>query len=130
MLCGAATPPEAANVKRFCETVRFSALPACEMVTTCPPTLMVPLRGEKSVFTPTLKDIVPGPVPLAPETMLMKPELELAAQVHNPKDVPTWMLPVPPVELNVKDDGSGVMLQAWVVPASRISCSPKSPRSS
>src|ERR1700683_468091 len=122
MLCGAAAPPEAANVKKFGETERFSALPDCEIVTTCPPTLMVPLRGEKSVFTPTLKDTVPGPVPLAPETILMKSELELAAQVHNPKDVPTWKLLVPPVGLNVKDDGSGVMVQAWVAPASRISC--------
>jgi hypothetical protein len=64
-------------------------------VNVLPPIEMVPVREEVPGLAATLKPIVPGPDPLAPEVIVIQAVLLMATQVH-PALVVMVAVPVPP----------------------------------
>src|SRR5687767_9090877 len=67
------------------------------MVTVCPPTLIVPVRGAANGFGATEKKtvVVPKPVPEG-ELIVIHVALLATGQLHEEVGATTWKLPDPP----------------------------------
>ena len=86
--------------------------PACVTVTVSPPTVSVPVRGDRLVFAATLKFTVPSPEPLAPDVMVSH-EAELAAVHEQPASVSTLTVPLVAAAGTEAVTGEMAKLQAW-----------------
>ena len=81
--------------------------PACVMLKTCPPTMIVALRGAP-LFAATEKFTVPFPEPFDPDVIVTKLLLGTAVQLQLPPAF-TLKLPVPPE-----------LVKFWVVGLSEV----------
>jgi hypothetical protein len=82
---------------------------SCVIVNVWPPTVIVPVRAVDA-FVPAANCTVPGPLPLAPDVMLIHPALTVA--VH-PQDCAVFTAkdPVPPAAGMVCPDDESEKLQ-------------------
>ena len=86
--------------------------PACVTVTVSPPTVSVPVRGDKLVFAATLKFTVPSPDPPGPDVMVSH-DVEVAAVHEQPVSVSTLTVPLVAAAGTEAVTGEMAKLQAW-----------------